>query len=104
VDRELLSRDLPKKPRASEPSARDGVLRRIITTYSYLDISIFRFMNQNLPPIFRSSLVTRTDNNCRTLPTPATEYYGQPIIITADHYLTVCHSLTHALTLRRTGK
>jgi hypothetical protein len=47
VDRELLSRDISRKPRASEPSARDSVLRRTITTYSYLDISIFRVTNQN---------------------------------------------------------
>ena len=72
VDRELFSWDISRKPRASEPSAKDSVLRRNITTYSYLDISIFRFMNQNLSPIFSISRVARTGSHCRRLPTPAT--------------------------------
>jgi len=96
VDRELPSRGLSRKPRASEPSARDSVLLRTLITHPYLDISIYRFMNQNFSPIFRSSRFARTGSNYRTLPTPATEYYGLPIFITVSYYLIVCHSLTHS--------
>jgi hypothetical protein len=71
---------LPRKQRASELSARDSVLLRTTITYSYLDISIFRFIKQNLSPIFSISRVTPTGIHCRRLPTTLTEYYGLPII------------------------